>query len=228
MLEIGSNRSFHLFDSFEGLSGPTEQDAFRPDIANWSKGDLTASEDIAAKNLADFSNVSFHRGWIPSRFGEVADLTFALLHVDVDLYAPTMESMRFFWPRLAPGGLVVCDDYGSVRCPGARAAIDEFVASEKTGRFWNSLRSGPDLQRVLTPVERQAVDRSRECRIAGRPVRLADMCPDFDRAGARATTAECRQARPVYRGLGKACWQGGSPMAAIGSSEPVKRARPSA
>ena len=58
------------------------------------------------------------------------DRSFALLHVDVDLYRPTLQSLEFFWPRLAPGGVVVCDDYGSRKCPGARAAFDEFFADK--------------------------------------------------------------------------------------------------
>ena len=33
-----------------------------------------------------------YRGWIPERFKEVADLRFSLVHIDVDLYRPTLEA----------------------------------------------------------------------------------------------------------------------------------------
>ena len=38
--------------------------------------------------------------------------------------------MAFFYPRLVPGGIVVCDDYGFPTCPGATSAVDEFLADK--------------------------------------------------------------------------------------------------
>ena len=52
----------------------------------------------------------------------------SLVHVDVDLYEPTLASRRFCWPLLARNGMLVCDDCGSPRCPGAKQAFDEFFA----------------------------------------------------------------------------------------------------
>lgn len=56
--------------------------------------------------------------------------TFALVHVDVDLYQPTLDSLEFFFPRLLPGGILVCDDYGSGSYPGARTAMDEYFSNQ--------------------------------------------------------------------------------------------------
>jgi O-methyltransferase len=81
------------------------------------------------RNLAEFPSVQYHAGWIPDRFGEVADKSFCFVHVDVDLYQPTLDSLRFFYPRLVARGMLVCDDYGYVNCPGAKQACDEFVAA---------------------------------------------------------------------------------------------------
>jgi hypothetical protein len=50
--------------------------------------------------------------------------------VDVDLYEPTRDSIRFFYDRLNPGGILVCDDYLFMTCPGATEAIDEFLADK--------------------------------------------------------------------------------------------------
>ena len=65
---------------------------------------------------------------IPTRFDEVADRSFCFVHVDVDLFEPTRESIAFFYPRMVPGGVMLFDDYGFVTCPGATRAIDEFTA----------------------------------------------------------------------------------------------------
>ena len=122
----GKGRSMHLFDSFEGLPEPSIVDG-----GYWHAGDLACSEDIARGNLACFGDIEFYRGWIPSRFPDVADRRFCFVHIDVDLYRPTHESLEFFFPRLYPGGMLVCDDYGFDSCPGARRALDDFFADRR-------------------------------------------------------------------------------------------------
>ena len=67
-------------------------------------------------------------GWIPSRFADVSAERFAFVHIDVDLYQPTRDSLTFFYERMLPGGIVLCDDYGFASCPGALRAMDEFFA----------------------------------------------------------------------------------------------------
>jgi hypothetical protein len=45
----------------------------------------------------------------------------------VDLHKPTLESIRFFYTRMIPGGIIVSDDYDSPRCPGARLALNDYM-----------------------------------------------------------------------------------------------------
>jgi hypothetical protein len=118
----GSGRMHHGFDSFEGLSQPAPVDG-----PYWRRGDLVAAEDAARRVMQPFS-ARLYPGWIPDRFFEVEGLSFAFVHIDVDLYTPTRDSMEFFYPRLSPGGIVLCDDYGFATCPGARQAMDEYMA----------------------------------------------------------------------------------------------------
>jgi hypothetical protein len=119
------DRAHHIFDSFEGLSAPDAIDG-----AYWNKGSLSSAESVIRENLKSFSNVQYYRGWIPDRFPEVADRRFCFVHVDVDLYRPTKDSLEFFFARLMPGGVIICDDYGFDTCPGARKAMDEFAAEQ--------------------------------------------------------------------------------------------------
>lgn len=118
------DRKHHLFDSFEGLSEPGAHDG-----AHWTEGDMRCHEDVVADNLEPFTDqLVFHKGWIPERFGSVEERRFAFVHVDVDLYEPTLDSVAFFYDRLEPGGILLCDDYGFWTCPGATRAIDGFLA----------------------------------------------------------------------------------------------------
>lgn len=123
----GRERSHHLFDSFEGLSAPGPEDG-----NYWKSGALGAGEDIVRANLEPFEgSFVIHKGWIPERFHEVEDRTFAFVHVDVDLHQPTLDSLKFFYPKLAPGGMFLCDDYGFTTCPGATEAIDSFLVDKQ-------------------------------------------------------------------------------------------------
>lgn len=115
-------KDHHLFDSFEGLSAPARQDG-----SHWQANDLQINSGETARRLSKFQNAYFHKGWIPDRFNEVADRRFSFLHIDVDLYEPTRDSIAFFYPRMNVGGVIICDDYGFATCPGATKAIDEYL-----------------------------------------------------------------------------------------------------
>ena len=50
----------------------------------------------------------------------------ALLHLDMDVYEPTMAALDQLWERVVPGGLVLVDDYSTVL--GATQAVDDFLS----------------------------------------------------------------------------------------------------
>jgi len=118
----GSTRTHFMFDSFQGLSAPTVFDG-----THWKQGDLKSPLEVAQQALAQFPDTVFMPGWIPNRFDEIQDRSFAFVQVDVDLYEPTRDSIAFFYPRLVDGGIFLCDDYGFDSCPGATRAVDEFL-----------------------------------------------------------------------------------------------------
>ncbi|HSG88260.1 MAG TPA: TylF/MycF/NovP-related O-methyltransferase [Pseudomonadales bacterium] len=121
-------RAHHIFDSFAGLSESTAEDRARAGIRTWQAGEMSVDEQTARAQLAAWPQCVFHKGWIPDRFDDVADETFACVHIDVDLYEPTRATLEFFWPRLAAGGVIVSDDYGLATCPGVKRAFEEFFA----------------------------------------------------------------------------------------------------
>lgn len=119
-------RRHHIFDSFEGLSEPGDMDG-----SHWTKHSMSASEQELLTNLESFpSCFQIHKGWIPERFPDVQGQSFAFVHIDVDIYQPTRDSIEFFYSHLNDGGILVCDDYGFKTCPGATLAVDEFLADK--------------------------------------------------------------------------------------------------
>lgn len=127
-----SEREFYIFDSFEGLSDFTEKDITQ-DIGNKEQEELkihfTSSYEKVKKRLSSYKFVRIYKGWIPAIFekAKISSSKFAFVHIDVDLYEPTLESIKYFFPRLKSGGVLVCDDYGSEIFPGASEAINNYL-----------------------------------------------------------------------------------------------------
>jgi O-methyltransferase len=134
--ESSKNIEFHIFDSFEGLSPETKEDK---NFSNLSKQQrekqsklFASSEDFLKNNvLKDFNFFKTYKGWIPTRFNEVKEKKFSFVHIDVDLYEPTFQSLEFFYPRLVNGGVIVCDDYNYNEFDGAKKAWDTYFADKE-------------------------------------------------------------------------------------------------
>jgi O-methyltransferase len=134
---MGKQVRFHLCDSFAGLSEFSTVD--RSDFHNMDRPEkrqkYICSLEAVQRNLQEFDFIEYHQGWIPEPFRALTDRQFCFVHIDVDLYQPTRESFEFFYPRLTPHGIMVFDDYGSVKFPGARQAIDECLSRVQDAFF---------------------------------------------------------------------------------------------
>jgi len=121
-----SSRRLHVFDSFEGLSKPSEsEDRW------WKKGMFAASLSEYMEAIQGYnSRVVIHKGWIPEKFMEVDGGRFSFVHVDVDLAKPTEECIEFFYPRLSQGGVMLFDDYGYRQCREVKRVINENFSSD--------------------------------------------------------------------------------------------------
>lgn len=114
-----AGRGHHVFDSFQGLSAPTVEDEVNDDDPNADSirlmsqpGSFRASLAEVKQALAEFPEVKYHPGWIPLSFGGLPERKYRLVHLDVDLYDPTLAALEHFYPRLSRQGVIVRDDYG--------------------------------------------------------------------------------------------------------------------
>jgi len=121
----------HLVDSFEGLSAPGVEDridglseAQTPKLARG--GSFAAPVERARRVFAEFPGVAIHKGWIPAVLAELPDAEWSFVHIDVDLYEPTLGVLEYFIPRLVRDGVIVCDDYSAPFFPGASRAWDRY------------------------------------------------------------------------------------------------------
>lgn len=121
----------YLFDSFQGLPKPKLSDG-----NYWKEGVFSTPVSELATTLRKFNNYLVFEGWIPSRYNEIEDKKLKFVHIDVDLFEPTFDSISFFYHRVVPGGMILLDDYGFYSCPGAKKAVDKFM-KDKTEKIVN-------------------------------------------------------------------------------------------
>jgi hypothetical protein len=122
ILEHHNKTMLHLFDSWKGLSEVGEND--NPFYnTNTFESTITRALSLFGAN----PKVKLYNGWIPDRFNDVKDVKFALVHIDVDLYQPTKDSLLFFKDRMSKGGKIVCDIHDGY-ATGAKKAVDELFS----------------------------------------------------------------------------------------------------
>lgn len=125
------DRELYLFDTFEGFPESDlarEQEvtggakAWHPDFSD------TGIECVSAK-LAHLEKARFVQGYFPESTKQISgDVEFALVNIDPDLYEPTIQGLRYFWPRMVRNGIIMVHDYNSAQFLGVRKAVKEFVA----------------------------------------------------------------------------------------------------
>ena len=121
--EADASRSLHLFDTFEGLpelaaiDTPARSGRFR-------KGLWSCPLESVRNYFGDCDRVHFHKGLFPVTGEGVKDERFSFVHADVNLYSSTWEVLKFFYPRLLRGGILVSHDF--TLFPGVREAMEEF------------------------------------------------------------------------------------------------------
>jgi len=123
---------FDTFENFEGFKSGETKKVSQMDIqrgnTNWYKeiikiAKVNGTSDIIELVKGDVSKTSFR--YIEKNLGA----RIALLHLDLDIYRPTLDALNAFYDYIVPGGVVLLDEY-SCREWGESDAIDEFLKSK--------------------------------------------------------------------------------------------------
>lgn len=121
-------KSFHVYDSFQGLPAKTDQDS-SPVGEQFKAGELLASKKQFIQHFkqAGLPLPTIHKCWFsdltPSDLPE--QIAFAFL--DGDFYDSIRDSLKAIEHKLTPGAVILVDDYQSEALPGARRAVDEWL-----------------------------------------------------------------------------------------------------
>jgi O-methyltransferase len=153
LLRLGvTDRELYLYDTFSGMPPPSEVDTTRSGVR---AADLLAQEDEdshiwAIASLSDVraavlsvgypeQHYHFVEGLVEETLPAEAPEAIALLRLDTDWYSSTKHELEQLYPRLAPGGVLILDDYGHWQ--GARRAVDEYFAENQITLLLNRVDS---------------------------------------------------------------------------------------
>jgi len=143
LLEEGDTaRDLYLYDTYTGMTEPTEFDAdghgrsaakgmrrFGRDDAgnsNWCNASLEDVTANIARTRYPQERCHFVVGPVEETIPDTLPGPIALLRLDTDWYESTKHELEHLFPLAVPRGVLILDDYGHWQ--GARRAVDEYFA----------------------------------------------------------------------------------------------------
>lgn len=136
-----AGRHAYGFDSFEGIPWAGPRDKEQPGIGtvdkiNPSKIGVLESSGITSHSMEDvtqnmarwgITNYSLIKGWFQDTVRHwIGDIS--VLRLDGDLYDSTIIPLKYLYPRLTEGGILIMDDWN---LEGARDAFEDFFKASK-------------------------------------------------------------------------------------------------
>ncbi|TLD70901.1 macrocin O-methyltransferase [Phragmitibacter flavus] len=131
------SRTLYLFDTFEGMSEPTDDDFSvdgRPAAVQlkeepkgtgvWCEASI---EDVRANMISTGypeDKILLIKGKVEDTIPNTIPKHVALLRLDTDWYESTRHELQHLFPLLDSKGILILDDYGHWQ--GARKAVDEY------------------------------------------------------------------------------------------------------
>jgi len=142
--ELGDeSRELWLYDTYEGMSAPTDEDVdvagkaandkfaqrqLTEDSSEWCRSPLDGVQRNLGSTGYPMDKVHFVKGKVEDTIpGDMPAGPVAILRLDTDWYESTRHELRYFYPSLARSGVLILDDYGHWQ--GARKAVDEYFAA---------------------------------------------------------------------------------------------------
>ena len=147
------DRKLFLYDTFEGMSAPTEvdiektgktADVLLKENTNDKEGSVWCLADLedVRNNFKkiDCSNIdiAFVKGKVEDTIPQnIPSAKIALLRLDTDWYESTKHELIYLYPKLETNGVLIIDDYGHWQ--GCRKAVDEYFQQKGISLLLNRI-----------------------------------------------------------------------------------------
>lgn len=148
MRQGAPDKLIHVFDSFQGIPKPSNRDDQIPGIRMLNKVEQSKLPNPGEQPLettgvtavtrqsfethmkesgAGIENLVIHEGWFEETIptAEIGDI--AILRLDGDLYNSTFVCLKYLFPKLIKGGVLILDDYQLKGCYDACEEYFTFI-----------------------------------------------------------------------------------------------------
>ena len=120
------DRMLYLFDTFEGFP-PTdvEIDNQKEKSVAVSGHYSATSEALVMSKMSHSENCIIRKGYFPETGKGIED-KFCFVNLDLDLYQPTLEGLKYFWDKMVPGSIILIHDFFAQDYPNVKTAVYDF------------------------------------------------------------------------------------------------------
>jgi len=146
------NIDLYLFDTYEGMTRPTNLDinyAGEPasiefertkrtvDSSSWAYAPIEQVRHNLASTGYNMHRVKLIKGKVEDTIPDSAPSQISLLRLDTDWYESTRHELIHLFPRLSVGGVLILDDYGHWQ--GSRKATEEYLLQNNINLLLNRI-----------------------------------------------------------------------------------------
>lgn len=125
--ESFAHKKLYLFDTFEGF---THSDVAKDGTMAQGLGErhfANTSVEYVLSKMPHPKQCVVKKGWFPQSAQGLEDEKFCFVNLDCDLYEPILAGLRFFYPRINHGGIILVHEYFSQGYVGVKEAVEEFL-----------------------------------------------------------------------------------------------------
>ncbi len=125
-----SGKAFYLLDTFNGLDNELlTMDELKSGKKEHFLHEYSECYEDVKKTFESFEFVKIIRGSVPDTLINVKSTQIAFLSIDMNTIVPEIAALNYFWPNMAPGGMIVLDDYAYATCDLQYTAHNEWAAT---------------------------------------------------------------------------------------------------
>ena len=144
---LGTDREYYLLDSFEGLpeakpiDGKAAMDWQKNTTSKNYRNNCRAEMDYAIQAMKLSKAKDFHliKGWFSETLPKLIIGQIAILRLDGDWYESTLDCLKYLYPKVVIGGIVIIDDYYT--WDGCTKAVHDYFSKRKLSTRINQINN---------------------------------------------------------------------------------------
>lgn len=125
-----TDKKLYLFDTFTGFDDSDLKKDVINNFTNLGNKFEKTNVEIVLKKMHNRQNCIIKKGYFPQSLCGLEE-NFCFVSLDADLYQPTYEGLKYFYPRLNQGGYIMIHDYNNNSFQGVKAAVHQFLKEQQ-------------------------------------------------------------------------------------------------